>query len=738
MDGLLRNFGPSERSQLRCLLSFPAASLPSVLRFTCCSLVLAAAALGQAAPAANSAPRPQIAAKPDSIGVAYNSSLWPKVAGVATVYYVIDSASDPNATPKIQTAINQFNSDFPGFIQWVTWTSSEGPNYVDINLSASDTSGQCEALDGYEAKPAQPMTGSTDCTVGTILHEMGHVIGLWHEQSRSDHSTYVDVHYSHVIKGSWGNFLPPADNYQNLTSYYDYASLMEYPSFSFTSTGAPVIETIPAGMPLNSSDGVPVPTTVDYSAGDKDGIQRLYGAAPTEVTVTSNPVGLQVVVDGTTITTPKAFAWTLNSTHTLDVATGVQTLTGDIANSTTSATFYYTYGRWNDSTSQSHTITVTPGNGELAYPTSSPEVTTYSANFIQLVPYTAAVSPTGAGTISVSPQPLTYSGATGSFFVARQLVTLTATNASGWNFYEFNNAPFWLPGGLGSQPKTFYVPDTGNPVNTTAEFTNDTHYTINVTPENSLSNLSIDTEAGFAYSPKIFSLRYDPTWSSGSTHTIDYPSPQYPYSINSRYVFDSWSDGGAESHTITRPTGSTTYTATVTPEFRPATNFDYPPCGGTATIEPASPTGDGFYPTGQQLQFTATPATGWTFAGWTFDLTGTTTPATLSPTGETLVFANFNITNTPLTLTSLSPSTRTAGESAFTLTLSGTGFAPASLVIFNGTYLPVTYVSSTELTVPITAAETAAAGNFQVAVENFPPGSTGCAVFGYRPFFVKK
>src|SRR5580693_8034502 len=67
-----------------------------------------------------------------------------------------------------------------------------------------------------------------------------------------------------------------------------------------------------------------------------------------EVTVTSNPVGLQVKVDGTTITTPQTYAWALNSTHTLSVAAGVQMLNGDIAGSTTSATFYYTYGRWND------------------------------------------------------------------------------------------------------------------------------------------------------------------------------------------------------------------------------------------------------------------------------------------------------------------------------------------------------------------------------------------------------
>ena len=304
-------------------------------------------ALGQmAAPA----PQPGGHATPDSIGIAYSSGLWPKVGGVATVYYVIDSASDPNATPKIQTAIQQSNSDLSGVLQWVAWTSSDGPNYVDINLSASDTSGQCEALEGYEARPAQPMTGSTNCTVGTIMHEMGHIIGLWHEQSRSDAATYITTSYSNVIKGSWGNFQPQPDNYENLTTYYDYASLMQYPAFSFTRNGSPVIETIPAGMPLASSDGVPVPASVHYSAADIEGIKRLYGVAPSQVVVTSNPVGLKVVVDGATITTPQKFTWALNSTHTLNVASGVQTLTGDITNSTTSATFYYTYGRWNDST----------------------------------------------------------------------------------------------------------------------------------------------------------------------------------------------------------------------------------------------------------------------------------------------------------------------------------------------------------------------------------------------------
>jgi hypothetical protein len=672
---------------------------------------------------------------PDSVTVASASSLWPKVNGVATVYYVIDSASDPSATSNIQSAISTFNADFPNIIQWVTWNSSDGPNYVDINLNADDSSGECEANEGYEAVPAQPMGGSGTCTVTTILHEMGHVIGLWHEQSRTDRNSYITVNYGNVIKGSWSNFEIITQNQQLLTPY-DYASLMQYPSYSFSRNGGPVIETIPAGIPLQGVDGAPVDTP-DYSAADKEAIERLYGAAPTAITITSNPVGLEVVVDGATVTTPQTYAWAINSQHTLSVPTGVQTLTGDIANSTTSATFYYTYGRWNDSTGDTHTIIVAPGNGSPAFPTTSPQVATYSANFIQLVPYTSSVYPSGAGTASISPQPQSYTGATGSFFVARQQATLTASPASGWNFYEFNNAPFWLSGGLGANPKTFYVPDTGNPVDTTVEFSNTPIYTVGVSPDAFSSNLYVYVDGNFAYTPKNFSSYYDSSWTFGSSHTLNLDPPEYPYSSNSRYAFSSWSDGGAQSHTIASlPAASTSYIATLTPQFAPATNFNYPPCGGSGALSPNSPTNDGFYPSGQSLQYGETPDTGWSFAGWTYDLTGTSSPASLTATDETLVFANFNTTTTPLTLTGLSPSSISAGSANFTLTLTGSGFTASSLVSVNGVYRTVTYVSSTELQVPLTASDVATPSTMQVFVENYPSGWTGCAVFGYQTFIV--
>jgi len=670
--------------------------------------------------------------------IAYSQYLWPKVNGVATVYYSIDPNSDPNATPKINAAIAQFNADFPELIQWVQWSSQFGANYVDINLSANDFSGSCEAAEGYEGIPAQPMTGSTLCTVGTILHEMGHVIGLWHEQSRSDRDTYVSVNYQNIIKGSRFNFDVIQDDFQNLT-LYDYASLMNYPAFSFSRNGGPVLESIPAGMPLGSVDGWPAQTSPDYSAADKEGIERLYGAAPTQVTVTSNPVGLQVIVDGATVTTPQTYSWALNSVHTLNTPTDVQTLTGNIQNSTTPATFYYTYGRWSDSTTQSHSIMVTPGNGEAPFPANAPQVATYTANFIQLVPYAANVYPTSSGSVSVQPQPQSYAGVSGLFFVAREQATMTATPAANYNFYEFNNAPFWLPGGLGANPKTVYVPDTGNPINTTAEFSPDPVYTIDVTPETFSSNLYAYIDGGFWFTPKNFSSFYDLDWTSGSQHTLNIDSLEYPYSVNSRYGFSSWSDGGAQSHTINLPPNNASYVATVTPEFQPADNWAFgPPCGAASVnISPGSPYGDGFYPTGQILTFSQTPGTGWSFAGWSYDLTGLASPQNLTVSDEVLVFANYNTVNTPLSMVSLSPPSTTSGGPSFTLTITGTGFTSGTEVFVNNAFRTSTFVNATTLQVNITAADIATPGAFQIFVQNFPAGSA-CSVSAAMPFFVSQ
>jgi hypothetical protein len=657
-----------------------------------------------------------------SFGVDYAKYLWPKVGGQYQIPYVIASGSG-NLT-NLNAAIAQFNSTFSN-IQFVAYTTQT--NYVSFYFNPSDFSGECEAIVGM-AGGEQQVGGSAVCTVPTILHEMGHTVGLWHEQSRPDRNTYVSVNYGNLIKGSISNFNQIYDNAQTFGTFFDYASIMEYPAFAFSRNGGPAIESIPGGIPLSNLTG--------YSAADIDGIERLYGNAPTAITVTSNPPGLQVIVDSTPVTTPQVYTnWALYSTHTLSVSSNVQSQAGVIVNSTDPTTFYYTYGRWNDSDLATHTITVLPGNEEPATPATSPAVTTYSANFIQLVPYSATVYPTGTGTVTPSPAPQSYPGSSLVFYTARQQATLTAIPSSGQNFYEFNNAPFWLPGGLGANPKTYYVPDTGLTVNPTGEFSPDPVYTVNVAPNSFSSNLYIYADGAFSYAPKNFSAFYDSGWTSGSTHTLSVDNPIYPYSSNSRYAFSSWSDGTlTTADTVILPSTGTAYTANLTPQFY-VTDYVNESCAGSINVSPGSPTGDGFYPSGDALTFTETPNAGWLFTGWQYDLSGTSASQPLIVTDEVLVTADYNTVATPLTLTSLSPAAAVPGGPSFTLTLNGTGFTSKSVVSVAGAFPTVKFISSTQLTVTVTAAQIASPGAFQVWVDSFPSGAT-CAAFAALPFTV--
>ncbi len=657
-----------------------------------------------------------------SYGIDYAKYLWLKVGSQYQIPYVIASGSGD--LTNLNNAITQFNNTFSN-IQFVALTSQT--DYVNFDFDPNNFSGECEAIVG-RAGGEQTVGGSGSCTVATILHEMGHTVGLWHEQSRPDRNTYVSVNYGNLIKGSISNFNRIYDNAQTFGTLFDYASIMEYPAFSFSRNGGPAIESIPAGIPLSNQTG--------YTATDVDGIERLYGSAPKTVTVTSNPPGLSVIVDGVTVSTPQVFTnWALNSTHTLDIPPGVQSQSGDIVNSTTPTTFYYTFGRWNDSTAATHTITVLPGNGEPATPATSPAVTTYSADFIQLVPYAATVYPTGAGTVTPAPAPQNYTGSSLFFYTARQQATLTAAPNAGQNFYEFNNAPFWLPGGLGANPKTFYVPDTGLTVNTTAEFSPNPVYTVNVAPNPFSSNLYIYGDGGFAYAPKNFSSFYDPSWTSGSVHTLSVDNPIYPYSSNTRYAFSSWSDGTTTTtDSITLPAASATYTANFTPQYY-VTDYVNESCAGTINVSPGSPTGDGFYPSGDALTFIETPNSGWLFTGWSYDLSGTSSSQPLTITDEVLVTADYNTVATPLTLTSLSPAAAILGSPSFTLTLNGTGFSPSSVVSVNGTFPVVKYISSTQLSVSVTASQITTPGAFQVWVDSFPSGAS-CAAFAALPFTV--
>jgi hypothetical protein len=73
---------------------------------------------------------------------------------------------------------------------------------------------------------------------GIIQHELLHVLGFFHEQSRPDRDDYVTVQWANIISGTENNFAKygPVD-IDTLNITYDYGSVMHYEANAFTSNG---------------------------------------------------------------------------------------------------------------------------------------------------------------------------------------------------------------------------------------------------------------------------------------------------------------------------------------------------------------------------------------------------------------------------------------------------------------------------------------------------------------------
>lgn len=79
------------------------------------------------------------------------------------------------------------------------------------------------------------------CSVGTIIHEIGHAIGLLHEQCRYDRDNYINVNINNVASANRHNFEKRTSNYL-LTGEFDFNSVMLYSSYDFAvNSSIPVI-----------------------------------------------------------------------------------------------------------------------------------------------------------------------------------------------------------------------------------------------------------------------------------------------------------------------------------------------------------------------------------------------------------------------------------------------------------------------------------------------------------------
>ena len=174
------------------------------------------------------------------------------------IYYVIDS-SIPNTT-SIKAAIKdwQQNSNL------IFFPRSNQANYIKFVRSLVNNSNV--GMKGGE----QIINLHNYANKGTVIHEIGHALGLWHEHTRADRDHYIIINWSNIKKEKWHNF----NKYSTGMDYgpFDFNSIMIYDSH-VADTNFVYNVNIPVMTKLNG-DSFKVQNTI--SDGDRYAIQTLY------------------------------------------------------------------------------------------------------------------------------------------------------------------------------------------------------------------------------------------------------------------------------------------------------------------------------------------------------------------------------------------------------------------------------------------------------------------------------
>ncbi|XP_064556108.1 protein tolkin isoform X1 [Drosophila montana] len=117
-------------------------------------------------------------------------------------------------------------------IKFVERDAEIHPNYIVFTIRNCG----CCSFVGKRGNGPQAISIGRNCDkFGIVVHELGHVVGFWHEHTRPDREKHVVIEHNNIMKGQDYNFnMLSVDEVNSLGMAYDYDSIMHYARNTFS------------------------------------------------------------------------------------------------------------------------------------------------------------------------------------------------------------------------------------------------------------------------------------------------------------------------------------------------------------------------------------------------------------------------------------------------------------------------------------------------------------------------